>query len=179
MFKHKNALAVTSEGCFLCCAVYFRSSSGLDVQNLLWMGRRRACLVLSTHFQQLVYFIFLCQSYCRLFSVDSCTAVWTTIGNVVAAVGKGILFEAVVTGIAVVKFQFLITSVLLRACNVCGYCYVIGTHIKPCFSLNSRTSAAFTSSNRGRSSSSGSSSGLIFPRTLPTIFTWSSSDFSP
>ena len=135
--------------------------------------------ILSTHFQQLVYFIFLCRSYCRLFSVDSCTAVWTTIGNVVAAVRQSICFEAVVTGIAVVKFQFLITSVLLRACNVCGYCYVIGTHIKPCFSLNSRTSAAFTSSNRGRSSSSGSSSGLIFPRTLPTMVTWSSSDFSP
>ena len=120
MFKHKNALAVTSEGCFLCCAV-FLGSSGLDVQNLLWMGRRRACLVLSTHFQQLVYFIFLCQSYCRLFSVDSCTAVWTTIGNVVAAVGKLLTFEAVMAGIAVVKFQFIITSVLLRACNVCGY----------------------------------------------------------
>ena len=128
--------------------------------------------ILSTHFQQLIYFILLCRSYCWLFSVDSCTAVRT-------AFRQSICFKAVMAGIAVVKFQFIITSVLLRACNVCGYCYVIGTHIKPCFSLNSRTSAAFTSSNRGRSSSSGSSSGLIFPRTLPTMVTWSSSDFSP
>ena len=102
--RNKRGLAV------LCCAVYFRSSSGLDVQNLLWMGRRRACLVLSTHSKQLIYFILPCQPYCWLFSVDSCTAVWTTIGNVIAAARKLLTFEAVMAGIAVVKFQYVVTS---------------------------------------------------------------------
>lgn len=80
--------------------------------------------ILSTHFQQLIYFIRLCQSYCWLFSVDSCTAVWT-------AVRQGICFEAVVAGIAVVKFQFIITSVLLWVCNVCG-CWHSGTAVYRC-----------------------------------------------